>query len=117
MAFGGGLDITHCMSDDADRGDWTGDCMATSADISLMKDVFRKVPSQEERNTYSGCGDMDGDGATNLSKVTIKSGVEVGCVKVWDGLYLQVGVSGHRDVASLRMAVESKCPPSARGWS
>ncbi len=55
-------DVTHCLSASARRGDWDTDCMLTSSDLGLMNDFFTKIPSQEERNEYRYCGDMDNDG-------------------------------------------------------
>lgn len=78
----GGIDISHCTSSGADRGDWNQDCLLTSRDISLMKTFFEKIPSRAEWGMYAGCGDMDNDGDVDKEDLTCLTNVVSG---LWMG--------------------------------
>ncbi len=61
-----GTEPIHCKSPSANRGDWDNNCMINAEggidDLFIMSELLRRIPDQDERNTYRGCGDMDNDG-------------------------------------------------------
>ena len=70
-----GVDISHCMSSDRNRGDWSKTCKLDSTDTSVLTLFMRKIPDTEERKLYLGCGDMDNDGDVDDSDKTCLTNV------------------------------------------
>ncbi len=70
-----GVDISHCMSSNLNRGDWSRTCKLDSADTSVMYTFLRKFPDPEERKLYQSCGDMDNDGDVDESDKTCLTNV------------------------------------------
>ena len=72
--YGGTGDVSHCLTSSGNRGDWNDNCRLDSSayanDVSIMTEFLRRVPGQQDRDGYLGCGDMDNDGDVDTDDLT-----------------------------------------------